>query len=158
MSFLKVGDKAPDFQLKNQREETICLDSYRHESNIVLYFYPKASTPGCTVQACSLRDTYADFKNLNTEIIGISPDLSKKLLNFENKQNLNFNLLSDPEHKIAEAYGVWGLKKFMGREFMGIIRSTFLIDKKGKILKIWKNVKVKNHAIEVLNALQRLQK
>ena len=158
MSFLKVGDKAPDFQLKNQREETICLDSYRHKSNIVLYFYPKASTPGCTVQACSLRDTYADFKNLNTEIIGISPDLSKKLLNFENKQNLNFNLLSDPEHKIAEAYGVWGLKKFMGREFMGIIRSTFLIDKKGKIFKIWKNVKVKNHAKEVLNTLESLHK
>lgn len=150
MSFLKVGDKAPDFQLKNQREETICLDSYRHKSNIVLYFYPKASTPGCTVQACSLRDTYADFKNLNTEIIGISPDLSKKLLNFENKQNLNFNLLSDPEHKIAETYGVWGLKKFMGREFMGIIRSTFIIDKSGIIRHVMPKVNTKTHHEDAL--------
>jgi peroxiredoxin Q/BCP len=102
------------------------------------------------MQACSLRDTYADFKNLNTEIIGISPDLSKKLLNFENKQNLNFNLLSDPEHKIAEAYGVWGLKKFMGREFMGIIRSTFIIDKSGIIRLVMPKVNTKTHHEDAL--------
>ena len=150
MTFLKEGCEAPGFELKNQHQELINLSDFRNEKYVVLYFYPKASTPGCTVQACSIRDSYKEFSELDTVVLGISPDPSYKLLKFEQKQNLNFSLLSDLEHVIAEKYGVWDLKKFMGREFFGIIRSTFIIDKTGLIAHIMPKVNTKTHHDDTL--------
>lgn len=141
---LKPGDKAPEFSLLDQNGEKVALKDFRGQ-NVVVYFYPKALTPGCTVQACGLRDAERELKKLNVVVLGISPDPVKKLKNFEDKKDLNFTLLSDEDHKVAEAYHSWGLKKFMGREYMGILRQSFFIDEKGKILSVLEKVETKSH-------------
>ena len=128
MAFLTVGDQAPSFSLKNQRGELVSLEQFKGNSNVVVYFYPKAMTPGCTVQACGIRDSSSKFAELSTIVLGISPDSVDRLVKFEDKQELNFTLLSDEDHSVIESFGAWDLKKFMGREFMGVLRSTFVID------------------------------
>lgn len=150
MPFPKVGNVAPAFSLKNQRGETIKLTDFKGNKNVVLYFYPKAMTPGCTVQACGIRDTKAEFAQLDTVVLGISPDPYPRLARFEEKQQLNFDLLSDEDHAVTEAYGCWDMKKFMGREFMGVLRTSFVIDKQGKIRLVMDKVKTKTHHDDIL--------
>lgn len=152
---LTSGKPVPSFSLLNQSGETISLSDFKGKT-LVLYFYPKASTPGCTVQACSLRDEMAELKKLNAEVVAISPDPVKNIAKFVDKQSLNFNLLSDEDHSVAEAYGVWQLKKFMGREFMGIIRTTFIIDEKGCLIEQLPKFTTKNHHEVLLNYLKAL--
>lgn len=147
---LNVGDLAPDFTLEDQNSKKVSLKDFRGK-NVVVYFYPRAMTPGCTVQACSLRDSQSKLKNHNIVVLGISADPVKKLKQFEEKDKLNFELLSDVDHKVCEAYGTWGLKKFMGKEFMGIMRQSFLIDSQGKLLHIMSKVDTKTHHDDVLN-------
>ena len=149
MTFPKVGNLAPNFNLLNQNGIEADLKSYRG-MNVVLYFYPKAMTPGCTVQACGIRDSKKHFDKLNTIVLGVSPDDQKKLLKFIEKEKLNFDLLSDPDHAIAEKYGVWELKKFMGKEYMGIVRTTFIIGKDGKLKCILNDFTTKTHHEDVL--------
>jgi len=151
VAFLRVGEKAPTFALQNQRGETVTLDSFFGKKNVVVYFYPKAMTPGCTVQACGIRDTKAEFDALDTVVLAISPDSVARLVKFEDKQELNFTLLSDEEHSTIENFGAWNLKKFMGREFMGVLRSTFIIDKQGTIVHVLDKVKTKTHHDDVLD-------
>ena len=151
MAFLRVGEKAPTFALQNQRGETVTLDSFFGKKNVVVYFYPKAMTPGCTVQACGIRDTKAEFDALDTVVLAISPDSVARLVKVEDKQELNFTLLSDEEHSTIENFGAWDLKKFMGREFMGVLRSTFIIDKQGTIVHVLDKVKTKTHHDDVLD-------
>ena len=153
MSVPKVGKMAPSFNLLNQDGVAVDLKSMRGK-NIVLYFYPKASTPGCTVQACGIRDSKSALAKLNTVVLGVSPDEPKKLLKFIEKEKLNFELLSDPDHEIAEKYGVWGLKKFMGREYMGIIRTTFIIDTEGKLNCVLDDFTTKSHHEDVINYIK----
>lgn len=150
MAFPKTGNLAPAFTLTNQDGEAVSLKDFRGTQNVVLYFYPKASTPGCTTQACGLRDAHAELAKLDTVVLGVSPDKEAALRKFIDKQGLNFDLLSDPDHAVAEKYGVWGLKKFMGREFMGILRTSFLIDKEGRLRHIMDKVKTKTHDESVL--------
>lgn len=154
MGMPKVGNNAPAFTMVNQDGEKVSLKDFKGKQNVVLYFYPKAMTPGCTVQACGIRDTAKDFKKLKTVVLGVSPDEPERLTRFIEKQNLNFDLLSDPEHKFAEKYGVWGMKKFMGREFMGILRTTFIIGKDGKLKHIMDKVKTKSHHDDVLDYIK----
>lgn len=156
MSFPKVGSLAPAFSLLNQNGEKVSLKDFRNQKNVVLYFYPKASTPGCTTQACGVRDSQKAFAKLDTVVLGVSPDPQKRLQNFIDKQNLNFDLLSDEDHVIAEKYGAWGLKKFMGREFMGILRTTFIIGKDGKLKHVMAKVNTKTHHDDVLAILKEL--
>ena len=151
MTFAKVGTTAPQFTLLDQRGKEVSLADFNGKQNVVLYFYPKAMTPGCTVQACGIRDTYAEFKSIDTVVLGVSPDSVDPLVKFEDKQELNFTLLSDEDHAVTEQYGAWGLKKFMGREFMGVLRSTFVIDKQGTIAMVMDKVKTKTHHEEVLD-------
>jgi peroxiredoxin Q/BCP len=145
----QVGDLAPDFILKDQNGKSVSLQDYRG-MNVVLYFYPKAMTPGCTVQACSLRDSQKELKDLEIVVLGVSTDPVNKLKKFEEKDELNFTLLSDEDHHVADVYGSWGPKKFMGREYDGILRQSFLIDKKGKIVHIMHKVETKNHHEKVI--------
>lgn len=152
MAGIKVGNKAPVFKLKNQNDDLVSLSDFKGKK-VLVYFYPKAMTPGCTVQAQCLRDEKKIFDKKKLIIIGISPDEPKKLKKFEEKEELNFILLSDPDHKTCEAYDVWALKKFMGREFMGVVRTSFLIDEEGKIAHIMKDVKTKTHHQDVLDLL-----
>lgn len=147
---LNVGDMAPEFTLQDQNGNNVSLKDFRG-MNVVVYFYPKAMTPGCTVQACELRNSNSTLKDLDVVVLGISADPVKKLKQFEAKEKLNFTLLSDPDHKIIEAYGSWGLKKFMGREFMGIMRQSFFIDKNGKVAHIMHKVETKSHHQDVIN-------
>ena len=154
MSFPKVGNKAPAFSLLNQDGTTVKLSEFAGKKRVVLYFYPKAMTPGCTVQACGLRDVKAEMEALDTVVFGVSPDPVARLGRFIEKQNLNFDLLSDEDHSTAEKYGVWGLKKFMGREFMGILRTTFVIGKDGRLLHVMDKVKTKTHHEDVLALLK----
>ncbi|MFA6236403.1 MAG: thioredoxin-dependent thiol peroxidase [Bacteriovorax sp.] len=153
MAFPKIGNLAPSIKLQNQNGEEIDLKSLRGK-NVVLYFYPKAMTPGCTVQACGIRDTKKEFAKLNTVVLGISPDEPKKLLKFIEKEKLNFDLLSDTDHNTAEAYGVWGKKKFMGREYIGILRTTFFVDPNGKLKHVMDDVKTKSHHQDVLDYIK----
>ena len=153
MTFPKVGNLAPNFNLLNQNGIEADLKSYRG-MNVVLYFYPKAMTPGCTVQACGIRDSKKNFDKLNTIVLGVSPDDQKKLLKFIEKEKLNFDLLSDPDHAIAEKYGVWELKKFMGKEYMGIVRTTFIIGKDGKLKCILNDFTTKTHHEDVLDYIK----
>lgn len=153
MAFPKIGNLAPAFKLLNQNDQEVDLKSLRGK-NIVLYFYPKAMTPGCTVQACGIRDTKKELAKLNTVVLGVSPDEPKKLLKFIEKEKLNFDLLSDPDHALAETYGVWGLKKFMGREYMGVKRITFIIGSDGKLKHIMDEVKTKSHHEELIAYLK----
>lgn len=152
MAFPKIGNLAPTFRLQNQNEEEVDLKKFRGK-NIVLYFYPKAMTPGCTVQACGIRDSKKELTKLNAIVLGVSPDEPKKLLKFIEKEKLNFDLLSDPDHNVAELYDVWGLKKFMGREYMGVKRISFIIGPDGKLKHIMEDVKTKSHHEEVINYL-----
>ena len=152
--FPKEGNLAPVFSLENQKGEVIFLKDYRGKKNIVLYFYPRALTPGCTVQACEISLAKKRFLKEDTVVLGVSPDEVKKLSRFTEKKELNFDLLSDPDHKVAEKYGVWALKKFMGREYIGIHRVTFIIGKDGKLKHIMKKVKTKTHHDDVLNYIQ----
>lgn len=151
----KTGQAAPAFSTLNQRGETVSLKDYRGKK-VVLYFYPKAMTPGCTVQACGLRDSKAELDKRNAVALGISPDAPKRLVKFIEKEGLNFDLLSDEDHAIADQYGVWGLKKFMGREFDGIHRITFIIDEDGKLVQVMDKVKTKSHHDDVLAVLDSL--
>jgi peroxiredoxin Q/BCP len=153
---LRIGDMAPEFVLEDQNGKKVALKDFRGQ-NVVVYFYPKAMTPGCTVQACSLRDSESKLNSANIVVLGISADPVKKLKQFETKDKLNFTLLSDPDHRVIEAYGSWGLKKFMGREYMGILRQSFLIDGKGKIVHVMHKVATKTHHDDVLNVFKNLK-
>ena len=149
MTHLKIGDKAPDFKQINQNENTIELKDFEGK-NLILFFYPKASTPGCTMQACNLRDNYQDFLNKGYEVIGVSADSVKRQKNFSDKKELPYSLLADESKEVINAYGVWGLKKFMGREYDGIHRITFVIDEKGIIKDIITKVKTKQHSEQII--------
>ena len=133
MAFPKVGNLAPKFSLQDHEDNTVALADFKGKSAVVVYFYPKAMTPGCTVQAQGLRDSAKALKGLNTVVLGISPDPVKKLAKFVERDELNFRLLSDEDHATADQYGAWGPKKFMGREFDGILRTTFIVGKDGKL-------------------------
>ncbi|WP_421783798.1 thioredoxin-dependent thiol peroxidase [Kiloniella litopenaei] len=152
---LEIGDIAPDFTAPIQGNGELTLSSLKGQA-VVLYFYPKDSTPGCTTEACDFRDAQPDFTKLNAKVIGVSKDSVKRHDNFIAKNTLNFDLVADLDGEICEAYGVWVLKKLYGREYMGIERATFLIDAQGVVQKIWRKVKVKNHVAEVKAALQEL--
>jgi thioredoxin-dependent peroxiredoxin len=154
MTHLKIGNMAPDFSLPNQKGELIQLKQFRGVSNVVVYFYPKAMTPGCTTQACGLRDSHKDLGALNTVILGISPDSPAKLEKFDKKYDLGYLLLSDENHAVADAYGVWGLKKFMGREFMGILRTSFVIDIRGKLRYMMEKVDTKTHNSDIIEYIK----
>ena len=156
MVSVKVGNNAPSFTLLDQNGQKVSIRDYRSSKNVVIYFYPKALTPGCTVQACGLRDSKRKLSILDAVALGVSPDPVSRLKKFEDKESLNFLLLSDENHAIADKYGVWGLKKFMGKEFMGVIRSTFIINKQGKIAHIMSKVKTKTHHNDVLEILESL--
>lgn len=153
MNTLQAGDNAPLFTLADQNEQAVSLAELLTQHQVLVYFYPKALTPGCTVQAEQLRDHKAALAKHNTVAVGISPDAVKKLKNFENKKELNFALLSDEDHAIADAFGVWGLKKFMGKEYDGIHRISFLIGQDGKIKHVFNKFKTKEHHQVVLDYL-----
>ncbi|MGK7958868.1 MAG: thioredoxin-dependent thiol peroxidase [Crocosphaera sp.] len=155
-NLLEIGQNAPHFTLNNSKGKMIKLEDMLGQW-LVLYFYPKDNTPGCTTEAQDFTQLTPEFEKLSAKIVGISPDSEKSHCKFIDKYNLSVELLCDTDHKIAEAYGVWGLKKFMGKEYMGIIRSTFIINLEGNIAYIWRNLRVKNHAAKVLNQLQELQ-
>ena len=157
MNTLQVGDKAPLFELKNQNDELFSLSEALKEHNVLVYFYPKAMTPGCTVQAQNLRDTKDELKKYNTIAVGISPDAVKRLDKFTVRDELNFDLLSDEDHAVADAFGVWGLKKFMGKEYDGIHRLSFLIDQSGTIAHFFNKFKTKDHHNVVLDVLKQLE-
>jgi len=150
---LNKKTKAPNFKINSTSDEILELKSL-NTNFVVLYFYPKDDTPGCTIETNDFNRLYGAFKKLDCEIYGISKDDIKSHKKFKTKYKIKFHLLSDEEKKMIKSYKVWGKKKFMGREFMGIIRTTFLLDKKRNIIKKWKNVKVKDHAKEVLNTLK----
>jgi len=154
---IKEKNLAPAFKLPSTNKKEFSLkDSLGNF--VVLYFYPKDDTPGCTIETVDFNKLLPKFKKLNCEILGISKDNLKSHDKFRDKYKIKFDLLADEEIKVLKKYNVWAKKKFMGREFMGIVRTTFLIDKKGKIIKIWNNVKVKDHAKEVLETLQNITK
>jgi len=148
---LKEGSTAPAFKTKDANGETVSLKDLRGQK-VVLYFYPKDDTPGCTKEACSFRDAFSQYKKKGIAVLGVSPDNEASHQKFVTKYKLPFTLLADTDKSIAEAYGVWGEKKFMGRTYMGVHRTTFLIDEKGKIKKIFEKVKPEDHANEVLEA------
>ncbi|KGR89949.1 peroxiredoxin [Ureibacillus massiliensis 4400831 = CIP 108448 = CCUG 49529] len=148
-----LNEKAPDFTLLNEKGEQVTLSDFRGKK-VVLYFYPKDMTPGCTTEACDFRDHHESFEKLNAVILGVSGDSSERHIKFIEKYGLPFSLLVDDDHQVAEAYGVWVLKKMYGREYMGIERSTFLIDEEGVIVNEWRKVKVKNHIDEVLETIK----
>jgi len=150
MTHLKVGDKAPEFTAINQDEKEVKLSDFKGKK-LVLFFYPKASTPGCTTEAKNLRDHYNELKNKGYEVLGVSADSPKRQKNFKTKNELPFDLIADEDKKVINAYGVWGPKKFMGREYEGIHRTTFVIDENGIITKIIDKVKTKEHAQQILD-------
>lgn len=152
MFHLKEGDKAPDFNISDQGGKVHKLTDYQGKK-VILYFYPKDLTPGCTTQSCNLRDHYSDLKAKGFEVIGVSADDEKKHQKFIEKHDLPFNLLADTERKLLNDYGVWGEKKFMGKVYDGIHRTTFVIDEKGSIEKIITKVKTKEHSQQILNEL-----
>ena len=149
MSKLKIGDQAPKIKAIDQNGSTITLDQYRGKK-VVLYFYPKDMTSGCTAQACNLSDNYSDLISKGYDVIGVSCDSVKRHQKFIEKYNLAFSLVSDEEQKVVQDYGVWGLKKFMGREYMGITRTTFIIDEKGIIEEVIAKVDTKNHTKQII--------
>lgn len=153
---VEAGQKAPDFTLMSDEEREVSLAQFRGKKNVVLYFYPKDNTSGCTREAQSFRDYLPEIERRGAVVLGVSPDSVKSHQNFKKKHDLNFLLLSDPDHSVAEAYGAWGKKKMYGREYMGIIRSTFIIGKDGLVKVVFPRVKVTGHAEEVIKALDEL--
>ena len=151
---IKEGNKAPDFSAADQNGNKVKLSSFKGKKNVVLYFYPKDMTPGCTTEACDFRDQFKKFKT--TEILGVSIDSPERHQKFIEKHDLPFTLISDVDQKVVNKYGVWQEKKLYGRIFMGIVRSTFIIDKLGVVRKIFPKVKVKGHIDEVMEALKEL--
>jgi len=149
MNMLKVGDKVPDFSAKDQDGNTINLSDYKGKK-LVVFFYPKANTPGCTAEACNLRDNYKELQDQGFELLGVSADSEKKQANFKNKYEFPFPLLADEDHTVINAFGVWGPKKFMGREYDGIHRTTFVIDGEGVVENVIEKVKTKDHAAQIL--------
>jgi peroxiredoxin Q/BCP len=150
---IKSGIFAPDFELPDETGTLQKLSDFRGKP-VVLYFYPKDDTPGCTTEACNFRDDYSDYKNADVVILGVSPDSVKSHVKFKEKHGLPFPLLADEDHKVCELYEVWALKKFMGREYMGVLRTTYLIDAQGKIVHVFEKVKPADHSAEVLAALE----
>ncbi|WP_306523841.1 thioredoxin-dependent thiol peroxidase [Rheinheimera sp.] len=153
MNMLTVGQKAPEFALQDQNGNTVELTQLLKSGAVLLYFYPKAMTPGCTVQACNLRDSQAEFAKKGVQVVGISTDPVKSLAKFVQRDALNFTLLSDPEHQTAAAFGVWGEKKFMGKVYDGIHRTSFLIGQDGMIQQVYQDFKTSNHHEVVLKSL-----
>jgi peroxiredoxin Q/BCP len=153
MTTLKIGDKAPDFKVINELGECMSLSDFSGKK-LILYFYPKDSTPGCTVESCNLRDHYADLKEKGFEVLGVSADGEASHQKFINKHELPFHLLADTEKEVLNAYGVWGPKKFMGRVFDGIHRTTFVIDEDGVIEQLFTKVKTKEHSQQILESYQ----
>jgi len=153
MNHLKEGDKAPAFSGVDQENKPVSLDEYKGKK-LVLYFYPKDDTPGCTAQACSLRNEYDDLRKNGYEVLGVSPDNAKKHTKFIEKYELPFRLLADTDHITADAYGVWGEKKFMGKTYDGIHRTTFIVDENGTISRIISKVDTENHAQQILESAQ----
>ncbi|RCW92622.1 thioredoxin-dependent thiol peroxidase [Winogradskyella arenosi] len=151
MTHLQVGDKAPDFSAKDEQGNTVSLSDYKGQK-LVVFFYPKASTPGCTAEACNLNDNYDRFKSLGYAILGVSADSAKRQSNFKNKYDFKYPLLADEDKNVIEAFGVWGPKKFMGKEYDGIHRTTFVIDENAVITDIISKVKTKAHAEQILPA------
>lgn len=150
---IEIGMQAPNFTLEAHTGEKVTLSDLKGK-NVVLYFYPKDMTPGCTTEACDFRDRFENFSELNAVILGISPDPVDRHQKFVEKHGLPFLLLADTDHKIAKRYGVWKLKKNFGKEYMGIERSTFIIDKEGRIVKEWRKVQVKGHVEEALKYIR----
>ncbi len=150
-----VGDPAPDFTLTDQNGKDMTLSALKGKI-VVLYFYPKDFTPGCTTEACDFRDNDATLKSAGAMVFGISPDDSARHAKFQDNYELPFQLLSDSDHKVMEAYDAWGMKKNYGKEYEGVIRSTFIIDAEGKIAKSWRNIRVKGHVDKVLAEVQKL--
>lgn len=153
---LKIGDTAPDFVLTDTYGDQVSLSDFKDKQHVVLYFYPKDDTAGCTLEAQGFSEKNDEYKKLNTVVLGVSKDTQKSHAKFCRKYGLTITLLADPEHEVIEQYGMWQLKKFMGREFMGTVRSTFLIDKTGTIREIWPKVTPKGHEVEVLEAVREL--
>lgn len=152
---LKAGDAAPPFEMESDRGESVSIAGLAGKW-VVLYWYPKDDTPGCTTEACEIRDNF-ELISGEAELFGVSPDSVKSHQKFRDKFSLPFPLLADAEHKVSDAYGVWGLKKFMGREYMGVERTTFVIDPTGKIAQVFEKVKPAGHALELLEALRELK-
>ncbi|WP_307893703.1 thioredoxin-dependent thiol peroxidase [Bacillus swezeyi] len=150
---VEIGQKVPDIELLGDHGERVKLSEFEGKY-VVLYFYPKDMTPGCTTEACDFRDSHESFKELDAVIIGVSPDDQGRHEKFKEKHDLPFLLLVDDEHKLSEAFDVWKLKKNFGKEYMGIERSTFLIDKEGQLVKEWRKVKVKDHVADALQAVK----
>ncbi|MBP3966975.1 thioredoxin-dependent thiol peroxidase [Paenibacillus lignilyticus] len=150
-----VGKKAPDFTLPALGGREVSLSQFAGKK-VVLFFYPKDLTPACTQESCDYRDSYAAFGECNTVVLGISIDDVQTHERFAEKYELPYELLADPEHRVCELYGVWQMKKLYGREYMGLVRSTFLINEKGKLVREWRNLRVKGHVQEVLEAAQAL--
>ena len=151
---LKEKMKAPDFTLPDSQGNQVALSNFKGK-NVILYFYPKDNTKGCTLEAINFRDNYEEIKEIDTVILGVSKDSIKSHISFINKHNIPFVLLSDEEGKVCELYGVWKMKKMYGREYMGIERTTYLIDKKGNIMKIFSKVKVEGHVDEIMDQLKK---
>ena len=149
MTHLKPGDKAPDFSVLNENGDLINLKDYSGKK-LVLFFYPKASTPGCTAEACNLNENYDTFLDKGYDVLGVSADNSKRQLNFKNKYGFRYHLLADENHDVIKSYGVWGPKKFMGKEYDGIHRTTFIIDANGIIEEVIDKVKTKVHSDQIL--------
>ena len=149
MNMLKVGDKVPDFSAKDQDGNTINLSDYKGKK-LVVFFYPKANTPGCTAEACNLRDNYKELQAQGYELLGVSADSEKKQSNFKEKYDFPFPLLADEDHTVINAFGVWGPKKFMGKEYDGIHRTTFIVDGNGVVENVIEKVKTKDHAAQIL--------
>ncbi|MBM3965106.1 MAG: thioredoxin-dependent thiol peroxidase [Planctomycetes bacterium] len=155
MDWLEVGAKAPAFTLLTDQGTKAKLSDFKG-SPVVLYFYPKDDTPGCTKEACAFRDASKELKKLGAVVVGVSPDSSESHAKFRDKYSLNFTLLADPDHAIAEAFGAWREKNMYGKKSMGVQRSTYLIDASGKVAKVWKKVSVDGHDAQVLEALREL--
>jgi len=149
MNTLKVGDKVPSFTAKDQDGNAISLSDYEGKK-LVVFFYPKASTPGCTAEACNLRDNYKELQSKGFELLGVSADSEKRQSNFKSKYEFPFPLLADEDHTVINTFGVWGLKKFMGKEYDGIHRKTFIVDENGVVEKVIDKVKTKDHAAQLL--------